>query len=84
MMREKNVLRAGQAIGLSPSAVSHALSRLRAAMKDDLFVRTASGMVPTVRAMEMAPLIRDALVSLERAVSPQVFQPATVSVEIPL
>jgi len=77
MMRERNVLRAGQAIGLSPSAVSHALSRLRVTMKDDLFVRTAAGMMPTARATEMAPLVRDALVSLERAIGPQIFQPGT-------
>ncbi|MDR6661229.1 DNA-binding transcriptional LysR family regulator [Tardiphaga robiniae] len=79
VMRERNVLRAGQAIGLSPSAVSHALSRLRAHLNDDLFVRTAAGMVPTVRATEMAPLIRDALVSAERAIGPPEFEPQSSS-----
>jgi DNA-binding transcriptional LysR family regulator len=79
VMRERNVLRAGQAIGLSPSAVSHALSRLRAHLNDDLFVRTAAGMVPTMRATEMAPLIRDALVSAERAIGPPKFEPQTSS-----
>jgi DNA-binding transcriptional LysR family regulator len=79
VMREQNVLRAGQAIGLSPSAVSHALSRLRAHLNDDLFVRTAAGMVPTVRAAEMAPLIRDALVFAERAIGPPEFEPQSSS-----
>jgi DNA-binding transcriptional LysR family regulator len=77
VMRERNVLRAGQAIGLSPSAVSHALSRLRALLNDELFIRTAAGMAPTARAIEMAPLVRDALVSAEQAIGPPVFEPET-------
>ncbi len=77
VMRERNVLRAGQAIALSPSAVSHALSRLRALLNDDLFVRTAAGMVPTARATDMAPLVRDALVAAERAIGPAEFRPET-------
>jgi DNA-binding transcriptional LysR family regulator len=76
IIRERNVLRAGEAISLSPSAVSHALSRLRALLNDELFVRTAAGMEPTVRALEMAPLIRDALVTIERAIGPAQFNPA--------
>jgi DNA-binding transcriptional LysR family regulator len=67
VMRERNVLRAGQSIGLSPSAVSHALSRLRGILHDDLFIRTAEGMMPTARAIDMAPLVRDALVTVDRA-----------------
>nr|GFD31829.1 hypothetical protein [Tanacetum cinerariifolium] len=54
-------------------AVSHALSRLRALLNDELFVRTTNGMEPTVRALEMAPLVRDALVAIERAVGPREF-----------
>lgn len=75
IIRERNVLRASEAISLSPSAVSHALARLRVLLKDELFVRTAAGMEPTVRALEMAPLVRDALVTIERAVGPKEFDP---------
>ncbi|WP_233837011.1 LysR family transcriptional regulator [Paraburkholderia sp. ZP32-5] len=77
IMRERNVLRASEAINLSPSAVSHALSRLRALLGDELFVRTAAGMEPTVRALEMAPLVRDALVTIERALGPKEFDPGS-------
>ncbi|CAB3642304.1 HTH-type transcriptional regulator LeuO [Paraburkholderia phenoliruptrix] len=77
ILRERNVLRASDAINLSPSAVSHALSRLRAFLDDDLFVRTATGMEPTARALEMAPLVRDALVVIERAIGPKQFDPAS-------
>lgn len=76
IIRERNVLRASEAISLSPSAVSHALGRLRVLLKDELFVRTVAGMEPTVRALEMAPLVRDALVTIERAVGPREFDPS--------
>ncbi|KVV51493.1 LysR family transcriptional regulator [Burkholderia territorii] len=77
ILRERNVLRASEAVNLSPSAVSHALSRLRVFLDDDLFVRTAAGMEPTARALEMAPLIRDALVTIERAIGPKQFDPGS-------
>ena len=77
VLRERNVLRASEAIHLSPSAVSHALSRLRAFFNDELLIRTATGMEPTARALEIAPLVRDALVTIERAVGPQRFEPGS-------
>ena len=77
VLRERNVLRASEAINLSPSAVSHALSRLRGFFNDDLFVRTVAGMEPTTRALEMAPLVCDALVIIDRAVGPKRFDPGS-------
>ena len=43
MLEERNVTRAGARLGLTQSAVSHALNRLRYAMNDELFVRGPSG-----------------------------------------
>ena len=68
VMEERSVLRAGQRICLSQSAVSHALARLREVLGDELFIRTPNGMQPTARALMMAPLIRQAWRSLETAV----------------
>lgn len=47
VMQERSVTRAGSRIGLSQAAMSHALNRLRHMLKDELFVRTPQGMVPT-------------------------------------
>ena len=58
---DRNLLRAGKRLNLSQSAVSHALARLREVVGDELFVRTARGMVPTARAVAMADELRDAL-----------------------
>jgi DNA-binding transcriptional LysR family regulator len=52
---------AADRLALSPSATSHALSRLRDACKDDLFVRANQGLSPTPVAQEMYPAIKQAL-----------------------
>jgi DNA-binding transcriptional LysR family regulator len=75
IMEEHSVLRASQKVSLSQSAVSHSLARLREMLDDELFVRTNSGMQPTARAVGMAPLVREALRSLELAVELPKFEP---------
>src|SRR5258705_7680564 len=54
VMQERSVTRAGQRLGLSQPAMSHALARLRHMLKDDLFVRSPKGMLPTPRAEQLA------------------------------
>jgi DNA-binding transcriptional LysR family regulator len=75
VMEERSVLRASHKVALSQSAVSHSLARLREMLEDDLFIRTASGMQPTARALAMAPQVREALRSLEAAVELPTFDP---------
>ncbi|WP_312166056.1 LysR family transcriptional regulator [Phenylobacterium sp.] len=77
LLEEESATRAGERLGLTQSAVSHALGRLRAALGDELFERGASGLQATPRAVEMGPAIRSALKALEEAVSPAKFDPAT-------
>jgi len=75
VMEERNVTRAGGRIGLSQPAVSHALSRLRYLVKDELFVRTPDGMVPTPRAEQLAVPLRRALSDMQLALEPETFVP---------
>ena len=77
VMEERSVLRASHKVALSQSAVSHSLARLREMLADELFIRTGAGMQPTARALAMAPLVRDALRSLEAAVELPRFDPAS-------
>ena len=77
VMEERSVLRASQKVCLSQSAVSHSLARLREMLDDELFIRTATGMQPTGRAMAMAGMVREALKSLEAAIELPKFEPAT-------
>jgi DNA-binding transcriptional LysR family regulator len=75
VMQERNVTRAGQKIGLSQPAMSHALNRLRYMLKDQLFIRTPEGMVPTARAEQLAAPLRRALSEMQLALEPEDFVP---------
>lgn len=77
MLEERSVTRAGARLGLTQSAVSHALNRLRYALDDELFVRGPSGMQPTPRALEMGPRVHAALTQLQTAIAPADFSPIT-------
>ncbi len=76
IMRDRSVTRAGQRLGLSQPAMSHALTRLRHMLKDELFVRSPNGMMPTPRAEELATPIRIALDGLEQSLEPVQFEPS--------
>jgi DNA-binding transcriptional LysR family regulator len=73
IMRDRSVTRAGQRLGLSQPAMSHALTRLRHILKDELFVRGPNGMVPTPRAEQLATPIRIALDGLQQSLEPVQF-----------
>lgn len=77
LLSEGSVSKAAERVGLSQSAASHALSRLRDYLQDPLLVRSARGMALTQRAKEMREPLRRALTELARAVAPPVFSPAT-------
>ncbi len=53
LLAEGSVARAARRLRLSPSAMSRALARLRAATGDPLLVRAGRGLVPTPRALEL-------------------------------
>jgi DNA-binding transcriptional LysR family regulator len=56
-------------LGLSPSAISHALVRLREAFGDPLFIRRSHGLEPTQRAIEMGPKIEAVIALLGEAIN---------------
>jgi DNA-binding transcriptional LysR family regulator len=84
IMRDRSVTRAGHRLGLSQPAMSHALTRLRHMLKDELFVRSPNGMTPTPRAEDLATPIRIALDGLQQSLEPVQFEPskATTSFRI--
>ena len=77
LSEERSVTRAGERLGLTQSAVSHALNRLRYALEDELFLRGPDGMKPTPRAAEIWPELRRGLLYLQHAVGPTEFDPST-------
>jgi DNA-binding transcriptional LysR family regulator len=65
IMRQGSVSKAADALGLTQSATSNALARLRAQMADPLFVRTRKGMLPTHFAKDIRPRIERAVETLQ-------------------
>ena len=66
--RTHSVTLAGEQLFISQSGVSNALRRLRDAFGDELFVRTAGGMLPTPMAESMAEPIHDALQQIRQTI----------------
>jgi DNA-binding transcriptional LysR family regulator len=78
LLSEGHLTRAGKRIGLTQSATSHALARLRRLFDDPLFVRTARGLAPTERAQALTEPAREAMQAFERCFRPdEAFVPAT-------
>jgi DNA-binding transcriptional LysR family regulator len=58
---ESSASRAALRLGVTQSAISAALRRLRDVYGDQLFVRTGRGLAPTLRANQLKPVISEAL-----------------------
>ena len=78
LLRERHVTRAAALVGLSQSATSHALSRLREMYDDPLLVRSGRTLTLTPRAERLLPTLERGFGDLESAVAaePQ-FEPST-------
>jgi DNA-binding transcriptional LysR family regulator len=71
LLRERNVTQAANQLNLSQPAMSNGLRRLRELFDDPLLVRTSDGMTPTERALELEPVVREVLMTIDRAVQPR-------------
>jgi DNA-binding transcriptional LysR family regulator len=67
LLRHSSVTKAAESLGLSQSAVSNALNRLRKILGDDLFLRTSRGITPTRLAESMTGPITHALETILRS-----------------
>jgi DNA-binding transcriptional LysR family regulator len=79
IMRHRSVAGASRELAITPSAVSHALARLRRELGDPLFIGVEGRMVPTPRALELAPIISDGLGRFNDVVRSRQFNPLLVS-----
>ncbi len=77
VLAKGHVGHAAAALNLSPSAVSHGLGRLRRLLNDPLFLRTPRGVVPTDRALDLAPRIAEILDGVRKVMAvAEPFDPA--------
>jgi DNA-binding transcriptional LysR family regulator len=78
LLETRSVTMAASTLGLTQSAVSNQLAKLRDAFDDPLFVRTSEGMMPTPRALAIAEPIQKSLVAIRFCLEEQLgFDPAT-------
>ena len=78
LMTERHVTRASKKLHISQSALSNALSRLRELFNDELLLKTAHGMEPTSRALELLEPVREVISQAEKVFSQaEKFDPAT-------
>ena len=77
---QKSISKAAQILSITQSAASHALQRLRGHLKDDLFVRSGSQMLPTPFAEQSYPIIKSALIAIQSiSIQQQSFDPNMVN-----
>lgn len=77
VLQHGSVAAAARELHVTPSAVSNALARLRAALDDPLFVRHGRGLIATPRALRLQPQLTDALSKLQHALGEERFDPRT-------
>jgi DNA-binding transcriptional LysR family regulator len=77
ILAERSVSRAAERLHLTQSAVSHALTRLRVIMDDELFIRAPTGMLPTALAAAISGRVRAALREIQGVLTREdAFDPA--------
>lgn len=82
LLDERSVTRAAQRLALTQPAVSGMLTRLRESFDDPMFVRGQRGIVPTLRAQQMAGPVKQLLSDIEGILRPGSFDPATATMTV--
>ncbi|CAO3452596.1 Transcriptional regulator, LysR family [Azospirillum argentinense] len=76
LLAERHVSRTASRLNMSQPAVSHALGRLRHLFDDPLLIRRDGQLVPSARALELAPALTEALRQVREVLGPGGFDPA--------
>jgi DNA-binding transcriptional LysR family regulator len=79
LLEERSVARAARRLALSPSATSHALSRLRELFGDALLVRAGRSLAPTPRGEALVPPVARLIAEMEGILrAPAALSPASL------
>lgn len=81
VLEELSVSKAADRLGVTQSAVSHTLDKLRLALGDPLFVRSGRNIMATERAIDLQKPVRDVLDSLKGLTDQRVFDPRIGAME---
>lgn len=75
VLEEESVSKAAEQLGVTQSAVSHTLDKLRVAFGDPLFVRSGRGIHPTERASALREPVQSVLDDLKALADERQFNP---------
>lgn len=75
ILEEGSITKAAGRLGVTQSAVSHTLDKLRRIFDDPLFVRDGRGIAPSARAKSLKEPVANILESFESLVHPEGFDP---------
>lgn len=84
LLDERSVTRAAARLSLTQPAVSGMLTRLRDNFADPLFIRAPHGMVPTLRAQQLAPAVKQILNDINALLQPAQFTPQSAELTFTL
>lgn len=82
LLDERSVTRAAERLSLTQPAVSGMLTRLRECFDDPLFTRSQRGIIPTLRALELAQPVKAILAEVSELLQPKAFDPATAEITL--
>lgn len=71
LLREQNVTKAANQLGITQPAMSNGLKRLRALFDDPILVRTSDGMAPTELAIGLKQEVHEILSRVEKVIQPE-------------
>jgi DNA-binding transcriptional LysR family regulator len=77
IMKEESITAAADILAMTQPAVSNAVSRMRHAWKDPLFVKEGRGIRPTPYAKALWQSVAQPLAQINQAITPDTFDPST-------
>lgn len=75
ILEENSVSKAADRLGVTQSAISHTLSKLRVVLGDPLFIRSGQGLTPTERALSLKDPVQQVLDNMRALTEDRPFDP---------
>ncbi len=82
ILEESSVSKAADRLGVTQSAISHTLAKLRRVLGEPLFVRSGQGLTPTERAIALQEPVRNVLDGMRALTDERPFDPLSEQMEI--
>lgn len=82
ILEESSVSKAADRLGVTQSAISHTLAKLRLVLGDPLFVRSGQGLTPTERALSLKEPVQHVLDGLRALTEGRPFDPLSEEISV--